>query len=219
MQTIGLISSGLEGQAMEYYMQYHSYDKVIDDEDNVNGIVKRTPPFLYPGSECCITTNRPAEKAIGETAFLVVGFGKQQRYFLWEQFTVESVDDGEVTGDGWQLIPPQPITGRDYGEFIKGKHYSLGFHKITDCGFCSSFIRLANTYHLACLNDDTEDFCTELIDLVPTDADAYTLRAYVRTQLNRFHDARSDVETALHHECKKYGDLRQRLRRDKRLFT
>jgi hypothetical protein len=178
---------------MRYFLQYHNVDKLgwvpLDER-----------PFLQ--TELAIATRRPVvRKAIGGTVFLVVRLGKPGRYYLWECFRVEGVEpegaDLCAHGTGWQLVPPQPLEGPDFEAFRRSCAYFIGFRSIDDLPYHATLVDLAGRFRRDDVDDDTERFCTTLIDCLPEAPDVYFYRGFVRLRLGRRAGALADLDEAL----------------------
>jgi hypothetical protein len=178
---------------MSFFLQYHNADKLewlpLDEE-----------PFLE--TDLGVHTRQPlVRRTMGSTVFLIVGIGRPVRYFLWETFRVERIEEEKDTfiasGTGWQLIPPQLLSGTEFESFQHACANFRGLRDISALPYCATLLRLAQRYHLPDINVDAETFCTELIALRPNDGDAYYARGFVRMRLGIDRQAIDDFAQAL----------------------
>jgi hypothetical protein len=139
--------------------------------------------------------------AAGGTVFLIAGVGKPKRYYLWEAFTIADVRwDGEqyvVTGPGRMLLPPPRLEGKAFETFKAACAHFIGFRAIDSLPYLATLRKLAEQYQRGEVNPACEDFCTELIGLLPKDGDACYYRATVRRLLRKAAGAREDFAKAL----------------------
>jgi hypothetical protein len=148
---------------VKHYIQYYNFEKM-----------ERFPN----GADAFLTTRMgvfskvsSVKDAKGGTVFVIAGLGKPKRYYLWEAFTVEDVaSDGSqyiVSGPGWLLFPPQRLEGKAFEAFKATCANFVGFRAIDGLPYLDTLRKLANQYHLPKVNAACEDFCTELIELLP----------------------------------------------------
>lgn len=177
---------------MRYYLQYHNVEKlgwVPFDEQ----------PFLQ--TQLSIGTRKPiAHQTIGATVFVIASLGRPRRYYFWEHFRVEGVekevDDLCVWGTGRQLTPPVCLEGDDFEAFRRSCANFIGFRCIDDLPYTATLARLCR-HTPPEINDETERFCTMLIDALPASADVPFYRGFVRQRLGRPRDAIPDLEEAI----------------------
>ena len=175
-----------------YYVQYHNCDRLgwvpLDER-----------PFLE--TDLGIYTRKlQAREALGGAVLLIVGVGRPLRYYLWETFRVTRVEEGkadlEVSGPGWQLMPPQHLHGEDFEQFRMACANFIAFRGIDELPFTEELVRLAEQDRHDHLIPEVEAFCTELIGLSPNDGDLYYARGFVRERLG-LPGARSDLEESI----------------------
>jgi hypothetical protein len=139
--------------------------------------------------------------SLGGTVFLIVGVGKPKRYYLWEAFTIADVQhDGEqyvVTGPGRMLMPPQLLQGKAFDTFKAACAHFIGFRSIDTLPYLATLRKLAEQHQAGKVGPACEDFCTELIGLLPKDGDPCYYRATVRRLLGKAAGAREDFARAL----------------------
>lgn len=88
-----------------------------------------------------------AKKASGRV-MLIAGLGQPRRYFLWSTFTIDRVQqnpDGHLIleGPGWQLAPPQQLTGAEFLRFKASCANFIGFRQITELPYTKRLVQLA----------------------------------------------------------------------------
>lgn len=178
---------------MRYFLQYHNIDKLgwapLDER-----------PFLQ--TQLAIATRRSVvRQSVGGTVFLVASLGKPRRYYLWECFQVEGVEpegaDLCAHGTGWQLVPPQLLSGPDFEAFRKACAYFIGFRCIDKLPYHATLVDLAHRFRRDDVNQDAERFCTHLIDCLPGNADVHFYRGFVRQRLGDRAGALDDLDEAL----------------------
>lgn len=91
-----------------------------------------------------------AKKASGRV-LLIAGLGQPRRYYLWSVFTIDRCQqkpDGiiQLEGPGWQLSPPQLLTGSDFASFKASCANFIGFRQITELPFTKKLLQLAERY-------------------------------------------------------------------------
>jgi hypothetical protein len=137
----------------------------------------------------------------GGSVFVIAGLGKPKRYYLWETFTIDDVrSDGTqytLSGPGWVLLPPQPLAGKDFDKFKAACANLVSFRAIDDQPYRDTLRKLAEKYRGDDVNAGCEDFCTELIELLPDNGDAYYYRGTVRQGLGKAAAAKEDFTRAL----------------------
>jgi hypothetical protein len=122
---------------------------------------------------------------------LITGFGTPRQYFLWDAFRVQRkrrVDAHACigSGKGWMLNPPQLLAGSDFEEFKRQcVNFQAGFKCIENLPYTKTLLELANTYHRAAIDNATEAFCRELVELEPDDDEANELLKWVRRRLRK----------------------------------
>jgi hypothetical protein len=138
---------------------------------------------------------------VGGTVFLIVGIGKPKRYYLWETFTIADVrHDGEqyvVTGPGRMLLPPALLQGKAFDAFKAACAHFIGFRSIDTLPYLATLRKLAEQHQGGEVGPACEEFCTELIGLLPKDGDPSYYRATVRIALGNAAGAREDFAKAL----------------------
>jgi hypothetical protein len=87
------------------------------------------------------------KKANGRV-FLIAGIGRPKRYFLWETFEIDTVEEDKdglfiATGVGWQLAPPVELSGKSFSNFRAECANFIGFRSITELPYTSTLNRLA----------------------------------------------------------------------------
>jgi len=123
---------------MNCYVQYHNVAK--------EGLPLSDPPFS--ATRLGIYTRRPNVKNADGRVFLVAGIGRPRRFFLWQAFEVEEVmakagGRFEAFGTGWQLAPPQELTGKPFEAFKSACANFVGFRCVNDLPFARTLNRLA----------------------------------------------------------------------------
>lgn len=178
---------------MSSYIQYHNTEKLgwvpLDEAP-----FRQTVLSVYSRAA-------GARAAVGGTVYLIVGLGRPRRYYLWERFLVEQVreDDGAlcVLGSGWQLAPPQRLEGPAFEAFRRACGWFIGFRSIDRLDYRHTLAALAEQYRRPTLDASVEQFCSELLPLLPNVGDGHFYRGFVRHQLGRAADARLDLTEAL----------------------
>lgn len=142
-----------------------------------------------------------AARAIGARVYLIVGVGRPRRYYLWETFTVEELrPDGDafgLLGPGWQLAPPQRLSGPAFEAFRRACGWLVGFRSIDTLDYRHTLAELAERHRAAALAESVDRFCSELLPHLPGVGDGHYYRGYVRHRLGRHADARFDLMEAL----------------------
>jgi tetratricopeptide (TPR) repeat protein len=137
----------------------------------------------------------------GGIVFVIAGLAKPKRYYLWETFTIEDIQyDGNqytVTGPGWMLFPPQLLQGKASNAFKATCANFVSFRSIDDLPYRSTLLKLAEQCHLPKVNQACEDFCNDLIQMLPGDGDAWYYRGTVRQLLGKTEAAQEDFTKAL----------------------
>jgi hypothetical protein len=178
---------------MNFYIQYHNYEKMAGFPNDPDAFLARRGGIY--------TRVATVEQSKGGTVFLIVGIGKPRRYYLWETFTVEDVEEEagnfQASGPGWMLMPPQRLQGPDFEVFRAACANFVCFRSIDGLPYLADLQQLADRYHLTEVNQDCEGFCTELIGLLPDDGDGYYYRGFVRHRLGNRDGAREDFRKAL----------------------
>lgn len=146
------------------------------------------------------TRSPAAARAVGARVYLIVGVGRPRRYYMWETFTAEEVrPDGDafgLLGPGWQLAPPQRLSGPAFEAFRRACGWLVGFHSIDRLDYRHTLVDLAERHRVAAL-DRLEPFCTDVLPHLPNVGDGHYYRGYVRRRLGRDADARLDLTEAL----------------------
>jgi hypothetical protein len=178
---------------MTHYLQYFNCDKM--------GRFPNGAEAFLTEQMGTFTKLAAAKDAAGGTVFLIVGLGKPKRYYLWETFTVTEVRrEGEeyvVTGAGRMLLPPRHLHGEAFEAFKAACAHFIGFRSIDTLPYLATLRRLAEQHQRGEVGQACEDFCTELVGLLPKDGDACYYRATVRRLLGKAAGAREDFARAL----------------------
>ncbi|MFO0881154.1 MAG: hypothetical protein U0840_27845 [Gemmataceae bacterium] len=180
--------------AMALYLQYHNAERLgwlpLDEAP-----FRRTHPAIF-------TRRSLVTQAMGGQVLVIVSLGRPRRYFLWESFQVTSVSPLAggyfAWGPGWQLAPPQLLEGTAFEEFRRACANFVGFRSIQRLDYAASLVALAERFRERPLSASVEEFCTQLIEWLPNQGDAYFARAQVRLGLGRTIEARNDLERARH---------------------
>jgi hypothetical protein len=178
---------------MASYLQYHNAARM-------GWVPLDRRPFL--DTRLGIVTRRAAaRRAVGGVVYLVVGLGRPRRYFLWERFTVESVRlEGGLycaEGDGWQLAPPQRLSGPGFDAFLAACGYFIGFQNIDKLPYLATLAELAERHRREEVDGATEAFATGLVEAMPDSPDGWFARGFVRLRLGRREEAAADLREAL----------------------
>jgi ASCH domain len=126
---------------MNRYVQYHN----VENE----GLPLSSPPFS--ATRLGIRTRRPNVKEARGRGYLVAGIGRPRRYYLWETFEIEEVKATNggwfrAFGTGWQLAPPQELTGKPFKRFKAACANFVGFRCINGLPFTPTLERLARDH-------------------------------------------------------------------------
>jgi hypothetical protein len=175
------------------YIQYFNCEKMGRFPNGADALLTRRMGVF--------TKLASVRESAGGTVFVIAGLGKPKRYYLWEAFTIDDVrQEGEqytVSGPGWVLLPPQLLEGKDFDKFKAACANFIGFRAIDDLPYRDALRKLADKYHLSEVNKACEDFCGELIGLLPKNGDAYYYRGTVRLRLGKAGPAKEDFTRAL----------------------
>lgn len=123
------------------YLQYHNCEQ--------QGSLPHDPSH-QPGRLQIYTRLVSARKASGRV-LLIAGLGQPRRYYLWSTFTIDRCQqkpDGNIMleGPGWQLAPPQLLTGSEFTSFKASCANFIGFRQITDLPFTRKLLQQADRY-------------------------------------------------------------------------
>ena len=143
----------------------------------------------------------PIQKEIGSRVFLIAGVGQPQQCFLWTSFVIEKVEQTSpdifsATGAGWDLNPPQRLEGPDFTQFRASCLDFVAVRRIDGMPFLETLVSLADQFNRDKFDDQTLQFCDDLVALVPRDANAYDLRSTVRKNRGDLAGAIRDLEKA-----------------------
>lgn len=178
---------------MTHYLQYFNCEKMGRFPNGAEAFLTRQMGTF--------TKLASVKDAAGGTVFLIVGLGKPKHYYLWESFTISDVrHDGEqyvVTGAGRMLLPPRRLEGEAFEAFKAACAHFIGFRAIDGLPYLATLRKLAGQYQRGEVSRACEDFCTELIGLLPQDGDACYYRATVRRLLGKAGGAKEDFAKAL----------------------
>jgi len=124
------------------YLQYHN----CEQQGSLPHDFSQEPARLQIYTRLAI-----AKKASGRV-LLIAGLGQPRRYYLWSVFTMDhyqQTPDGlfQLEGPGWQLAPPQLLTGSDFTSFKASCANFIGFRQITELPFTKKLLHLAERYH------------------------------------------------------------------------
>jgi hypothetical protein len=137
----------------------------------------------------------------GGTIYVIAGLGKPKRYYLWEAFTIEDIqqegDQYTVSGPGWVLTPPPLLQGKEFDKFKAACANFISFRAIDDLPYHKKLRELADQFHQDKVNAACEDFCGDLIKELPKNGDAYYYRGTVRQALGKADAAKEDFTKAL----------------------
>jgi hypothetical protein len=175
------------------FLQYHNAEKL-------GWVPFDERPFLQ--TRLGITTRVPAARgAVGGRVHLVARVGTPARYYLWDTFRAEGVEERDgafwLWGTGWQLCPPQRLEGEAFEEFRKACAYFPGFRRIDGLPYCAELDALAERGQGAGLGEEAERFCTELIGWRPGSGDCRYFRGFVRAARGDERGAAGDWAEAL----------------------
>jgi hypothetical protein len=178
---------------MKNYIQYFNCEKMGRFPNGADALLtQRMGVFTKLAS---------VKEATGGTVYVLTGLGKPKRYYLWEAFTIDDVQfDGTqytVSGPGWVLLPPQVLEGKDFDKFKASCANFVSFRAIDDLPYKDTLRKLADQFHLPAVSGACEDFCTELIKMLPKNGDAYYYRGTVRQWLGKTDGAREDFTRAV----------------------
>jgi hypothetical protein len=97
-----------------------------------------------------IHTKVASAKGASGRVLLVVGVGSPRKYFLWSSFTIAqcatSHGQYQLSGSGWQLAPPQLLTGRAFDNFKSACANFIGFRQITSMPYTARLLELADRH-------------------------------------------------------------------------
>lgn len=141
------------------YLQYHNAE--------AQGALPH-PWSTEPLRVTVYTKVASARQAAGRV-LLITGLGQPRRYYLWSSFTIDrcqSQPNGSihVEGPGWQLAPPQPLTGAAFLQFKAACANFIGFRSITDMPYTTELVRLADQYQPPGKHADIESTLSNLIE-------------------------------------------------------
>lgn len=176
-------TEGHRERKMNLYLQYHN----VANE----GLLLSDPPFS--ATRLTIHTRRPQVRDAEGRVFLIAGVGRPRRFFLWETFEIEEVTgngDGEfqAKGTGWQLAPPQELTGKPFEEFKSACANFVGFRCINDLPFARTLNKLAEENRPPGKSGKIVSFLKTLHGLLPDDDPE---RAAVRAALGHYQPVRA----------------------------
>jgi hypothetical protein len=152
---------------MNLYVQYHN----VENE----GLPLSDPPFS--DTHLGIRTRRPNVRDAQGRVFLIAGIGRPRHFFLWETFDIEEItakNDGlfQAFGTGWQLAPPQELSGQGFEGFRDACANFVGFRCINDLPFARTLSRLAEDRRPPGKEGEIVKFLKSLTGLLPdTDID------------------------------------------------
>ncbi|NBO91700.1 MAG: hypothetical protein EBV06_05225 [Planctomycetia bacterium] len=178
---------------MAAFLQYHNAEKL-------GWVPFGERPFIE--RELAITTRiRAVQKAVSGTVYLIVKLPRPTGYYLWECFTVHSVEEREgafqAWGPGYQLVPPQPLTGPEFEEFHRRCAYFVGFQSIDRHPFAATLHRLAQDHRADDVTADAVAFCSRLVASFPDNGDVLYYRAFVYSRVGEALRAQLDAHQAL----------------------
>jgi hypothetical protein len=140
---------------MRYWLQYHNYDRLGYLPSGYKTHVADLSTLDTSGLKAsCVSTSKQAVRdAIGDVAFMIVGYGTNpKRYLLWSWLTIEHVRDGADTefdayGKGRVLSLPPELSGPEFEQFkSQCGRFGFGFQEITNSPFLPSLISLAEEF-------------------------------------------------------------------------
>src|SRR5262245_16756151 len=106
-------ASGPGKGSMKTYIQYFNCEKMGRYPNGADALLTRQMGVFSKLAS--------VQQSKGGTVFVIVGLGKPKRYYLWEAFTIEDVqqqgDQYTLTGPGWVLLPPALLQGKDFDKF------------------------------------------------------------------------------------------------------
>ncbi len=141
------------------------------------------------------------QQAKGGTVYVISGYGKPKQYVLWEAFTIEDIvkqdDQFVVSGPGKVLLPPAPLSGKEFDKFKAACANFIGFRKIDDQKYTDTLKELAAANAKAKLSPACVAFCDELVKAFPKMGDAYYYRAHTKEHLGDAAGAKADYEHAI----------------------
>lgn len=153
---------------MNLYLQYHNCDK--------EGL-----PFsgeFFQEGVLGIYTRRPhVQDAFQGRVFLIAGVGKPRRYFLWAAFRIDTVETNgkgvfTASGAGWQLAPPQELSGKPFDEFRASCAKFISFRCINDLSYARTLNYLAEMNRPPGNPEDLASFLKSIITLFPQERKA-----------------------------------------------
>ncbi|MFT3878906.1 MAG: ASCH domain-containing protein [Gemmatales bacterium] len=125
----------------QIYLQYHNCEQQ-----------GRLPhDFSQEPARVQIYTRLATAKQASGRVLLIAGLGQPRRYYLWSSFTIDRCQqkpDGliQLEGPGWQLAPPQLLTGSDFARFKASCANFIGFRQITELPFTKNLSQLAERH-------------------------------------------------------------------------
>lgn len=123
------------------YLQYHNCEQ--------QGHLPHD--FSQESARLQIYTKMATAKKASGRVLLIAGLGQPRRFYLWSTFTIDRCQqnpDGHILleGPGWQLAPPQPLTGSDFADFKASCANFIGFRQITELPFTGKLLQLAECH-------------------------------------------------------------------------
>lgn len=123
------------------YLQYHNAE--------AQGALPH--PWSTEPLRVTVYTKVASAKQARGRVLLITGLGQPRRYYLWSSFTIDrcqlqSNGSIHVEGPGWQLAPPQLLTGSAFQQFKAACANFIGFRSITEMPFTKELLRLADQY-------------------------------------------------------------------------
>jgi 5-methylcytosine-specific restriction protein A len=137
---------------------------------------------------------------MGSTVIMIVGIGSPKRYYLWDRFVIDDIDEQDdgtivVSGPGGSINPPQILSGDDFDIFKRQCANFVAPRRIDDLPYAATLRTLASRFDRFTIDEATLKFFDDLLELVPADPDAYRLRGIVRAELG-IEGAAEDFEIA-----------------------
>jgi hypothetical protein len=194
---------------MEYVLQYHNADK--------NGLyLGEDEASVFGDGVWDIGTSRSfVQREVGSDCFMIVGIGNPRRYYLWNCFTIESVAPTEdnpdhfvAVGSGWMLNPPQLLSGSEFQQFQEQCANFASFKNISHLDYTQHLIELAHAFHKPETDQNSLDFCNELVQFASAYPDVFKLRAFCLMHFEEDEQAIEDLMEAkeMYDELQNYDE-------------
>src|SRR5262249_49402557 len=121
------------------------------------------------------------------------GLGRPRQYYLWQTFEVEEVNkladsEYEAVGTGWQLAPPQRLSGKSFESFKTACANFVSFRRIDSLAYAKTLNAMAEVHRPPGKRKEMAKFLKAVLGLLD---DADSDRAVVLTALERYEPVRA----------------------------